>query len=1057
MLKKLIDRSARKPLLVVILIALLAAAGLVAAYQTPVDALPDLSDAQVIIRTDFPGQAPQIVEDQVTYPLTSALLAVPRASTVRGFSMVGTSFVYVIFEEGTDLYWARSRVLEHLSQVQDRLPAGARASLGPDATGVGWVYQYSLRDTTGTYDLAQLRAIQDFYLKFELQSVKGVAEIASIGGFEKQYQVVVDPQRLDAWGVTLQDVVHALDRSNRDVGARLLELGEREVIVRGRGYLNGVDDIANVVVRAAGGVPVTVSTVADVRIGPEQRRGIVESNGQGEVVGGIVVMRAGENAQAVIDRVRRRLTELKSGLPPGVEVATEYDRTKPIQGSIDTLRKKLAQQFIVVVLVVLLFLLHARSAFVALISIPVGVLISLLVMRLLGISANVMSLGGIAISIGVMVDASLVMVENAHKHLERLRMADAHPGTRAQTEAVIAAAKEVGPSLFFSLLIVTVSFLPIFALGAQEGRLFRPLALTKTFAMAAAAGLAVTLIPPLMVLFVKGRIRSESANPLNRFLRRMYRPVVRFSLRRRTLIIAAAAAVLLASILPIQRFLLPRVVVPFPQLGSEFIPPFWEGDIMYMPVTLPGVSPAAAARLLQHTDRIIASFPEVERVYGKAGRAETATDPAPLNMLETTVILKPERDWRPGVSRDSLIRAMDAALRLPGLSNSWVMPIRNRIDMLATGIRTPIGIKIAGDDLGQLEAVAEDIEGALRGMEGLRSVIAERVRGGSYLNVDVRTLEAARYGLTEGDVLRALSAAVGGTQATETVEGLERYSVLVRYPRMLRDDLSAIRQVRIPTPTGARVPLGDVATLRLEGGPSMIKSENARLNAWVFVDLRDGVDAGTAVARAQARVAERVSIPAGVSIRWSGQHEYMQRAADRLRLLVPLTVAIVFLLLLLHLGSPRDALLLMLPLPFALVGAVWLLAALGYNMSVAVAVGMIAVVGLAVETGIIMYVFLDESVDRFRREGRLNTAADLLDAIEQAATDRLRPVLMTVLTSAIGLLPIMFGTSIGSEVMRRIAAPMVGGLATAAILTLVVIPAIYSIVHGRELPPPRRV
>ncbi|PAP76362.1 efflux RND transporter permease subunit [Rubrivirga marina] len=1066
-LERLIEWSAENRLLVGLVTLMVAGLGAWATLTTPVDAIPDLSDVQVIIRTEYAGQGPQIVEEQVTYPLTSAMLSVPGAQTVRGYSMFGTSFVYVIFEDGTDLYWARSRVLEYLSQVQDRLPDAASPALGPDATGVGWVYQYSLRDTTGQYDLAQLRSVQDFYLRYELQAVEGVAEVATVGGFEKQYQVVVDPQALAAYGVPIGQVADALRRSNRDVGGRLLELGEREFIVRGKGYLTGLDDIRQVVVKAEGGTPVTVGQIAEVRLGPEIRRGIADVNGEGEVVGGIVVMRSGENAQATIDAVKERIAEVSSGLPPGVEVVTEYDRSELIASAVSALATTIWEEMLVVALVVIVFLLHVRSAFVALVTVPVGILIALGIMRLLGINANIMSLGGIAIAIGVMVDASLVMVENAHKHIERAREAkraaggagdgaapSGDPPALADSErvrAVIEAAKEVGPSLFFALLIVTVSFLPVFTLEAVEGRLFRPLALTKTFSMAAASVLAVTLVPALMVVFVKGKIRSERDNPVARVFLRAYRPVIRGTLRHPKAVLVVGFALLFATLLPVQRLLLGETYVPFPQIGSEFMPPLWEGDMLYMPTTLPGVSPQGAKEILQRTDRILASFPEVERVFGKVGRAETATDPAPLSMLETTIILKPEDEWRDGVDRDSLTRAFDAAIRFPGLTNAWTMPIKTRIDMLATGIRTPVGVKIAGEDLETLERLGEQVERAVSALPGTRSAYAERVMGGSFLDVEVDRFAAARYGLTSGDVQDVLQAAVGGMTVTTTVEGLERYGVNVRYPRALRDDLPALQQVLVPTPGGAQVPLGELATFAFVSGPPMIKSENARPNAWVYVDLDEGADVGTYVQDARAAVEAAVDLPPGYSIRWSGQYEYMERANRRLAVLVPITLAVVFLLLFLHFRSAEEALLLMIPLPFAVVGAVWLMLALGFNFSIAVGVGMIAVAGLAAETGVVMHVYLDEAVARYRERGWLTSVPRLKAALEEGAVDRVRPKLMTVFTTILGLTPAMIGTGTGAEIMQRIAAPMVGGLVTSTVHTLVMIPALYAVVQGRRL------
>ena len=1064
-LERIIEWSAENRLLVGLVTLLVAGLGAWATLTTPVDAIPDLSDIQVIVRTEYPGQGPQIVEEQVTYPLTSAMLSVPGARTVRGYSMFGTSFVYVIFEDGTDLYWARSRVLEYLSQVQDRLPSEATPALGPDATGVGWVYQYSLRDTTGTYDLAQLRSVQDFYLKYELQAVEGVAEVATVGGFEKQYQVVVDPQALAAYGIPINHVAQALRRSNRDVGGRLLELGEREFIVRGKGYLTGVEDIRQVVLNAEGGTPVTIGQVAEVRIGPEIRRGIADVNGEGEVVGGIVVMRSGENAQATIDAVKARIAEVSDGLPPGVEVVTEYDRSELIASAVSSLTNTIWEEMLVVALVVMVFLLHVRSAFVALVTVPVGILIALGVMRLLGINANIMSLGGIAIAIGVMVDASLVMVENAHKHIERAReakrgaasgdgVASGDPPELADSErvrAVIDAAKEVGPSLFFSLLIVTVSFLPVFTLEQVEGRMFRPLALTKTFSMAAASILAVTLVPALMAVFVKGKIRSEQQNPVARFFIRAYRPVIRGTLRHPKAVLLVGFSLLFVTVLPVQRLLLGETYVPFPQIGSEFMPPLWEGDMLYMPTTLPGVSPQGAKEILQRTDRILATFPEVERVFGKVGRAETATDPAPLSMIETTIILKPEDEWRDGVDRDSLTRAFDAAIRFPGLTNAWTMPIKTRIDMLATGIKTPVGIKIAGEDLETLERLGQQVERAVAALPGTRSAYAERVMGGSFLDVEVDRFAAARYGLTSGDVQDVLQAAVGGMTVTTTVEGLERYGVNVRYPRALRDDLPALRQVLVPTPGGAQVPLGELATFEFASGPPMIKSENARPNAWVYVDLEEGADVGSYVADARAAVAAAVDLPPGYSIKWSGQYEYMERANRRLAVLVPVTLAIVFLLLFLHFRSAEEALLLMIPLPFAVVGAVWLMLALGFNFSIAVGVGLIAVAGLAAETGVVMHVYLDEAVRRYRESGRLTSVPRLKAALEEGAVDRVRPKLMTVFTTILGLTPAMIGVGAGAEIMQRIAAPMVGGLVTSTVHTLVMIPALYAVVQGRRL------
>ncbi|MCS3635712.1 Cu(I)/Ag(I) efflux system membrane protein CusA/SilA [Salinibacter ruber] len=1090
MLKSLIQWSAQNRLLVTLLVGLIAVAGIWATANTPIDAFPDLSPTQVIIKTDYAGQGPQVVEEQVTYPLTSSLMSVPKSQTVRGFSMFGTSFVYVIFEDGTDPYWARSRVLEYLNVASDQLPDGAEPALGPDATGVGWIFQYSLRDTTGTHDLAQLRSFQDFFLRYELQGVEGVSEIASVGGFKKEYQVVVDPQKLDAYDVSIQAVKRALKSSNRDVGGRLLEMGEREFVVRGKGYLKGQEDIRNVVLRANRGTPITIGDVARVQLGPELRRGIADVNGEGEVVGGIVVMRTGENALATINRVKDRLAELEPSLPKGIEITTEYDRAPLIQRAMNTLTTQLAEELLVVALIVILFLLHVRSALVAIITVPVGILVSMLVMYILGINANIMSLGGIAIAIGVMVDASLVMVENAHKHIERARQ---QAGEEQETEtdgvgndpegesspqensagkgllahakgwfgrakapqltnqeridAVIAAAKEVGPSLFFSLLIVTVSFLPVFTLQQVEGRLFQPLAFTKTFAMAAASLLAVTLVPALMVTFVKGRIRSEDENPIARFFIRVYRPVIRVVLRHPGKVLTGAAVILGLTMLPLQRLTMGEEHIPFPQIGSEFMPPLNEGDLLYMPSTLPGVSPQKAKELLQQTDRIIASFPEVESVFGKIGRAETATDPAPLSMVETTVILKPESEWREGMTKQELISEMDEALQIPGVTNMWTQPIKTRIDMLATGIKTPVGIKVAGEDIPTLERIGEELEKTLRPVEGTKSVYSERVMGGSFLDISVDREEAARYGIGSGAVQDVIQSAIGGMPVTTTVEGLERYSVNVRYPRGYRDNVPALRDVLVSTPSGADVPLGQLASFQTTEGPPMIKSEQARPIATVFVDLQDGVDIGTFVQDAKERVREGVDLPAGYSLTWSGQYEYMERANERLRVLVPITLAIIFLLLFLHFKSAYKSALLLGLLPFCIVGATWLMVILGFEMSIAVGVGFIAVAGLAAETGVVMMVYLDEALERYDREGRLTSVQALRAALVEGSCMRVRPLLMTVFTTLLGLLPLMFATGTGAQIMKRLATPMVGGLFSAALLTLVVLPASYMLIQ----------
>ncbi|GBD01140.1 Cation efflux system protein CusA [bacterium HR18] len=1046
MIERLITWSAHNRLLILTLTLLISALGLWATLNTPIDAIPDLSDAQVIIRTEYPGQAPQIVEAQITYPLATAMLAVPGARTVRGYSMFGTSFVYVIFEDGTDLYWARSRVLEYLNQVT--LPEGAQVSLGPDATGVGWVFQYSLIDTTGRHDLADLRALQDFFLKYELQSIEGVSEVATVGGFLKQYQVVVDPQKLLAYGISIDQVRQAIAHANQEVGARLLELGEREFLVRIPGYLQGIDDLRQTPLKAQNGTVITLGDVARLQVGPELRQGISERDGEGEVVSGIVVMRYGENALRVIERVKARLAELQASLPEGVKVVVDYDRSRLIREAVHTATIKLWQELAVVALIVLVFLLHVRSAFVALVAVPVGVLISLLIMYLLDINANIMSLGGIAVAIGVMVDASVVMVENAHRHLERLRAQHNRPLRHSEhMQAVLEAAREAGPSLFFSLLVVTLSFLPVFALQNIEGRLFRPLALTKTFAMAAASLLAVTLVPALMVVFVRGKIRPAAQNPLARLLMQMYQPVIRYALRHPWQVIVGSLLLLGLTLLPVQRLLWGRVAIPFPQIGSEFMPPLNEGDLLYMPTTLPGLSPQKAKELLQLSNRIIKSFPEVASVTGKAGRAETATDPAPLSMFETIIQLKDPREWRPGMTLDRLIEEMNRALQIPGVTNAWTMPIKNRTDMLATGMRTPLGIKLMGPELATLDRLGTTLESLLRNMPGTRSVYAERATGGSYLDIVVNRAEAARYGLTIGEVLDVAQAAIGGLHVTTTIEGLERYPVLVRYPQDLRDNLPALRQVLVPTPSGAQVPLGQLAHFELTEGPPMIRSENARPTVWVYIDLAPGVDIGTYVQQAQQLLARELSLPPGYALVWSGQFEYMERANRRLQILGPLTLGLVFLILMLHFGNLREPLMLLSTLPLAAIGAVWLMVALAFDMSVAVAVGYIGVVGLAVETGVVMLTFLDEAVRRYRQAGQLSTIEQLRAAIEEGALLRLRPLLMTVSTTLIGLLPIMFGTETGAEVMKRIAAPMVGGLFTAAALTLVVLPALYLLVE----------
>jgi len=1007
--------------------------GFWAAERIAVDAIPDLSDVQVIIQTSYSGQPPQVIEDQVTYPISTAMLSVPGASNVRGYSYFGFSFVYVIFEDGTDIYWARSRVLEFLTQLSDRLPAGAKTQLGPDATGVGWVYQYALVDTTDRTDLAELRSLQDWFLKYELSALEGVAEVASVGGFVRQYQVEVDPRKLEHYGIPLMHVMNAVKKSTGATGARLVEFGETEFMIRSESYIGSLDDLRQLPVHVSPGKPpVLLSSVANVQFGPQIRRGIAELNGNGETVGGIIVMRFGENAREVINRVKTRLAELQISLPEGVEIIPVYDRTELIDRATGNLTSTLVKEMIIVVLIILLFLLHVRSTLVAIVVLPAGVAMSILTMHLLGINANIMSLGGIAIAIGVMVDASLVTVENAHKHLER------DTGTKPRSEIILESAKEVGPALFFSLLIITVSFLPVLVLTGQAGRLFAPLTYTKTFAMAASALLSITVVPALVVLVVKGRIKPEEKHPISRFLISLYRPVIRIVLKHRWLTIAAAAILLTVTFIPLSR------------IGSEFMPPLYEGDLLYMPTTPPGMSVDKARELLQQTDRIIATFPEVERVFGKAGRAETATDPAPLTMLETTIMLKPRDQWRPGLTPDMLIDSLDAAVQFPGLTNSWTMPIRTRIDMLATGIKTPIGIKIMGSSLDSLNAIAIRVENAVKGLPGIRSVYGERVTGGNYLDIEIDRLKASAYGLTPGDINTVLATAVGGMNVVENVEGRERYAVNIRYPRELRDSPEEIARTLIAAPDGRSVQLGQVATLRFSKGAAMIKSENARPTAWVFVDLSD-IDVGSFVEMARTKVTNEAMLPQGYSLVWSGQYENMQAVAEKLKVAVPLALFVILLLLYLHFRNVADTLIVMLSLPFSLIGGVWLMYLLGFNYSVAVYIGFIALAGLAAETGVVMIVYLSSARERFQREGRLNTEKDLRLAVMDGAVERVRPKIMTVATTVLALLPVMIGTGTGAEVMQRIAAPMVGGMVTSALLTLIVVPSLYYLAHRREI------
>ena len=1033
MLRKIVEGSARNPFLVALGIAGLLAWGTYAVVNTPLDAIPDLSDVQVIVFTEYPGQAPQVVEDQVTYPLSTAMLAVPFAKVVRGYSFFGFSFVYIIFEDGTDLYWARSRVLESLNFVSGRLPDGITPTLGPDATGVGWIYEYALVDRTGKHDLAELRSIQDWHLRYELQTVPGVAEVASVGGHVRQYQVEVDPNKLTAFGLSLTHVRHAIKRSNADIGGKLIEQAETEFMVRGRGYVESVEDLEEVAVGASeSGTPILLKNIATVSLGPELRRGLTDLDGEGDVAAGIVIMRFGENALETIRNVKAKLAELELNLPPGVEIVTVYDRAPLIERAIENLSEKLLQQGLIVALICFAFLVHVRSALVAILLLPLGILFSFIVMYHQGINANIMSLGGIAIAIGTMIDAGIVMVENAHKHLER----DA--GKKPRIEILIDAAVEVGPSLFFSLLIVTVSFLPIFALEAQEGRLFKPLAFTKTYAMAGAALLSITVVPALMVWLVRGKILAEERNPLNKAVLRAYRPVLAAALKHRFVVLALALLLLASSIYPLK------------QIGSEFMPPLNEGDLLYMPTTLPGLSITKAREILQQTDRIIATVPEVERVFGKIGRADTATDPAPLSMIETTITLKPRSEWRPGMTPQKLIAELDGMIRFPGLTNAWTMPIKTRIDMLSTGIKTPVGIKVSGPDLSVLESLGEQIEATLREVPGTLSVYAERVVGGNYLDIDIDRKKIARYGLTIGDVQDVIQIAIGGMNISQAVEGLERYPINLRYSRELRDDISSLRRVLVSTPGGGPVPLEQLATLQFAKGPPAIKTENARPNAWVYVDL-EGIDVGTYVKNAKKVLENELVLPPGYTLIWSGQFEYLERAQNRLMLIVPLTVGIIFLLLYLNFRRLSDTLLVISAIPFALVGGLYLLWALDYDFSVAVGAGFLALAGLTAETGVIMLLFLNQARDRAIEAGSLKTVQDLWHATVEGATYRARPLLMTVASDVIGLLPIMWGAGTGSETMRRIAAPMVGGVLTATLVTLIVIPILFVIVHSRGL------
>jgi Cu(I)/Ag(I) efflux system membrane protein CusA/SilA len=1038
LIERIIDRSIVNRPLVLLLAALLTGWGVYAFRNTPLDAIPDLSDVQVIIKTSYPGQAPQVVEDQVTYPLTTAMLSVPKAVTVRGYSFFGDSYVYVIFADGTDPYWARTRVLEYLSQAAGKLPPDARPELGPDATGVGWVYEYALVDRSGRHDLSQLRSLQDWFLKYELQTVHGVSEVATIGGMVKQYQVVLDPDRLRAYNLPLAQVRNAIQRGNQETGGSVIELAEAEYMVRATGYVKSLADLQKIPVGInERGTPILLEDVAEIRLGPQMRRGVAELDGEGEVVGGVIIMRYGENALKTIEAVKAKLARLGKSLPEGVQIVETYDRSALIERAVDTLHNKLIEEFIVVALVCALFLFHLRSALVIIVSLPIGILIAFIVMERLGINANIMSLGGIAIAIGAMVDAAIVMVENVHKHMERNTVTDAN-----RWEIIRVAATEVGPPLFFSLLIITFSFLPVFTLQAQEGRLFAPLAYTKTFAMAGAAALSITLVPVLMGYFVRGHIIPEADNPVDRALVGLYRPLMNLVLRAPVAVLSIALLIVAAGLWPATR------------LGTEFMPDLDEGDLLYMPTTFPAISIGKARQILQQTDKLIRTIPEVKRVFGKVGRAETATDPAPLTMVETTIQLKPHEEWRPGMTVEKLKQELNSLIRFPGLTNVWVMPIKNRIDMLATGIKTPLGIKVAGPDLNVIQDIGKRIEDVVRTLPGTVSAYSERVVGGRYVTIDIDRKAAARFALNIADVQEVVRTALGGMRVAETVEGLERYPINIRYPRDVRDSLEKLRDLPIVTPGGARVPLAEVAEIRIDDGPGMIKTENARLNGWIYVDI-EGRDLGSYVAEAQRAVNQRVKLPPGYSLSWSGQYEYLVRARERLSSVLPFTLAIIVLLLYLNFRRFGDVLIIMGTLPLALTGGFWLLYLLGYNLSIAVGVGFIALAGVAVEIGVVMLVYLNQSLQQQREvaisEQRPLTADDIRTAVIDGALRRVRPVMMTVAAIIAGLLPIMLGGGTGSEVMRRIAAPMVGGMVSATLLTLVVIPAVFLLWKRRGL------
>ncbi|WP_445777116.1 efflux RND transporter permease subunit [Shewanella sp.] len=1042
MLAQIINASIKNRIMVLLFTAIIALVGYQAMRTTPLDALPDLSDVQVIVKTSYPGQAPQLVEDQITYPLSSAMLAVPGAKTVRGFSMFGDSFVYVIFEDGTDIYWARSRVLEYLSQTQDLLPAGVTPSLGPDASGVGWVFQYALVDRKGQYDLAQLRSLQDWFLKLELQSVSGVSEVATVGGMEQTYQIVVDPHKLALYQIDLMTIKNALDNANSSTGGSVIEMAEAEYMITSSGYRQTIADFAEIPlgILSETGTPILMKDVAQLRTGPAARRGIAELDGQGEVVGGIVVMRYGENALETINNVKLKLEQISNGLPDGVELVTTYDRSELIVRSVDNLKHKVLEEMLVVGLICLLFLLHARSTLVAIITLPISILISFIAMHFIGVNANIMSLGGIAIAIGAVVDASIVMVENTHKHLEHFRQQHGcAPEGEAHWQLVKDASIEVGPALFFSLLIITLSFIPVFALEAQEGRLFHPLAFTKTFAMAASAILAITLIPVLMGYFVRGNIPDERKNPLSRILIALYHPLLTWVLRFPKITIMMAIVALLSAYYPLTK------------MGSEFMPTLEEGDLLYMPTTLPGVSAGKAAEILQQTDRLIKTVPEVKRVFGKVGRAQTATDPAPLTMLETTIMLKPSSEWRAGTTLESIIAQLQKTVRIPGMTNAWVQPIKTRIDMLSTGVRTPVGIKISGSNVEELQRIGSEIEAVVSQLPGTLSAFAQRSSGGRYIDITPNLKNAARYGMTLKDIQDVVQIAIGGMTLGESIQGQERYPINIRYPRELRDNIEKLKDLPVLTKTGKYLPLSYLAELSISDGAPMLASENGRLISWVFVDLKD-ISIGEYIAQAQTALDEQISLPARYSYSFAGQYEYMQRVEAKMTLVIPLMIAVIFILLMMTFNSMTQALVIMLSLPFSLVGSAWLLYSLEFNFSVAVSVGMIALAGVAAEFGVVMQVYLNNSIAAYKRQDRYQTKADLTAALIEGAVMRIRPKAMTVATIFFGLLPIMWGSGTGNDVMQKIAAPMVGGMVTAPLLSLFVIPAIYLLIYGRRLP-----